>query len=87
MRRIGTSLTFRIQRDFWCTPQDRLAISGEFRHDFPDDLNTGFISFTWYFSRGRGYRDFWPGDVDFIDLKRDRIPAGYNNRVSEARFE
>jgi hypothetical protein len=79
------SLAFRASRDFWCTPRDRLEVGIELRHDFPDDLTSGFIFLAWHLSAGRRYRDFWPGEVDFLDLRDALVPRSYQNGIREER--
>ena len=81
------AIGLQVLRDFWASPRDRLEAGVGFRHDFKDDVNTGFLFLAWHFSNGRGYRDFWPGDVDFLPLRKAREPAGQRNSVMGARNE
>lgn len=73
--------------DVWLGPRDRLEIGFGYRHDFPDDADTGFLSVTWHFSNGRHYRDFLGSDARFRALRETRIPRGYNNSIAERRDE
>lgn len=68
-------------KDFWVTPRSRLEIGFEYRHDFPDNENAGFISITWHFSNGRGLRDFWPRRADFRNLREAYMPEEHNNFI------
>lgn len=42
-------------------------------------ITTGFIKLTWNSSDGRGFRDFWPSEFDFLDLRKREIPPHPNN--------
>ncbi len=79
------SFALKASRDFWCTLRDRFEVGIELRHDFPDDLTSGFIFLAWHFSAGRRYRDFWPGEVDFLDLRNALAPRSYQNAIREER--
>lgn len=47
-----------------------------------DDQNLGaWLRLHWFPDRGRGYRDFRPGAVDFRDLRERRLPLEFNNRM------
>jgi hypothetical protein len=81
------AIELQIRRDVWWKPLQRIEAGLELRHDLTNGENTGFIFLTWHFSNGRGYRDFWPGDVNFLALKRARVPPEQNNRLSEASHE
>ena len=76
------SVFVEVSQDLWYAPGSRLELGARFRHDFPDNRNTGFVFVAWHFGNGRGYRDFWPGDVLFRSLRQDLIPAEYNNSIS-----
>ena len=70
--------------EIWCSPRSRLELGLSYRHDFPENEDTGFVCLTWHFSNGRNYRDFWPGDVDFLDL---REPRDWNDSIREVQHE
>ena len=45
-----------------------------------DDREFGtWLSVNWFPDRGRGYRDFRPGTVEFRDLRERRLPLEFNN--------
>lgn len=46
-------------------------------------VTTGFLTLTWNSSNGRGYRDFNPNRIDFLDLKNRAIPSEPNNIIEE----
>lgn len=73
--------------DLWVAPGHRLEASVDLRHELGNGENVGFFSLAWNFSRGRGYRDFRPGSVHFLPLRRGRIPELHNNSLIEAPRE
>jgi len=75
------AVSAEVFRDFWVTPRSRLEIGFEYRHDFPDNENAGFVSITWHFSNGRGLRDFWPTRADFRNLREAYVPEADNNSI------
>ena len=75
------AISAELFRDFWITPRSRLEIGFEYRHDFPDNEDAGFVSITWHFSNGRGLRDFWPSRSDFRNLREAYVPEHYNNSM------
>jgi hypothetical protein len=67
--------------DLWVDSCNRLELGVEYRHDFPTNVGSGFVFLSWHFSNGRGYLDFWPGDVDFLPLRTSRVPDGHGNSL------
>ena len=43
---------------------------------------TGLLSLTWHFDNGRGFRDFYPGEIDFHDLRKRMTPTSRNNGLA-----
>jgi hypothetical protein len=78
-QRLGCALLY----DLWTGPQDRLEFSCSLDYDLSDRSAAGFLSVVWNIGNGRGYRDFIPGSVSFLDLREDRLPADYNNILKE----
>lgn len=61
----------------------RLQAGIEAEYD-PDQRDYGiWLSLHWFPDRGRGYRDFRPGTVDFRDLRERMLPLEFNNRMDE----
>jgi hypothetical protein len=59
----------------------RLQLELALQYDLEQgDYGTG-LSVHWFPDRGRGYRDFRPGTVDFRDLRERRLPLEFNNRL------
>ena len=79
------SVFVEASQDLWYAAGRRLELGVRFRHDFPDNRNTGFILLTWHFGNGRGYRDFWPGEVNFRSLKRELIPVEHDNVITDGK--
>lgn len=78
-RQIGGTLAW----DHWTRGQDLFATG----LTIDRDLGLGDTSFglylSWQQSGGRMYRDYRPVEVDFLDLKRRRIPQHRNNSIVE----
>lgn len=68
------ALSADVATELWLGPRYRLAAGAQVRHDFPEDITSGFIYLSWSFTRGRGFRDHAPGDVPFRELREDLIP-------------
>jgi hypothetical protein len=61
----------------------RLQAGLEAEYD-PDNRDYGiWLSLHWFSDRGRGYRDFRPGTVDFRDLRERLLPLDFNNHMDE----
>ena len=77
-------LSCQLTRDIWLSIRDRLEIGVQYRHEIPDNIHTGFVFLAWHFSSGRGYRDYWPDEMDFRRLRTWGIPPHHNNSMEEA---
>jgi hypothetical protein len=71
--------------DLWTVPGQRLEAGAEYRWDLADGEHTGFLFLSWHWGKGREYRDFWPGDIDFRPLRRRFVPTDHQNSIVEAR--
>ena len=65
--------------DFWQPSQRRLELGVHLRRDFDTDINSGMIFLTWHTGNGRAYRDFRPGSVDFLELRKRRLNHTYHS--------
>ncbi len=79
------SVSLQATHDVWSNVEHRLEIGGVFRQDFPEDRSTGMVFLAIHFGKGRGYRDFRPGEVDFVGLRERRIPDRGLNRLATQR--
>lgn len=76
-------LAFDVLQDYWYSDV-RLEVGLSFRHDIIRSDNTFNIFFTWHIDHGRGYRDFRPGVIDFLNLRRWRATERPTNRETPA---
>ena len=63
--------------------QGRLRAGLVLRYDIDSREWGSWLSVEWFPDRGRGYRDFRPGAVDFRDLRERMLPLEFNNRMDE----
>ncbi|HRD68416.1 MAG TPA: hypothetical protein PKY50_19990, partial [Candidatus Competibacter sp.] len=63
--------------------QGRLRAGLELRYDIDSRELGSWLSVEWFPDRGRGYRDFRPGAVDFRDLRERMLPLEFDNRMDE----
>jgi hypothetical protein len=84
-RRLRQGVGFAVYYDLWASPTSRLEAGCEILQDITDGETSGQVFLAWHWSRGRGYRDFRPGAVDFGALRAARIPLAPENRIEEVR--
>jgi hypothetical protein len=70
-----------ISWDHWLLRQHRLEVRLSLTRDFDRDETLGLLSFLWHGGNGRGYCDFWPGEIDFLDLRQRRASQVNNNGI------
>ena len=63
--------------------QGRLRTGLELQYDIDSREVGSWLSLEWFPDRGRGYRDFRPGQIDFRDLRERMLPLEFNNRMDE----
>mgnify|MGYP001766192800 FL=1 len=63
--------------------QGRLRAGLELQYDIDSREVGSWLSLEWFPDRGRGYRDFRPGQIDFRDLRERMLPLEFNNRMDE----
>lgn len=76
-------LTLGLLWDHWRIRQQRLALELELTRDLDRNGTLALLSFFWHLGNGRGYRDFWPGEIDFADLKQRNLTLLENNGLEE----
>jgi hypothetical protein len=84
-RKLRQVVGFAAYHDLWASPTDRLEAGCEILQDISEGETSGQVFLAWHWGRGRGYRDFRPGAVDFFPLRAARIPLAPENRIEEAR--
>lgn len=75
---LGTELIY----NRWHGDLDRLELSARMNWHFESQDITSILSLTWHFNNGRGLRDFFPGDLDFRDLRQRMTPTSRNNGMT-----
>lgn len=71
----------------WTGSQNRPEVGLQLRHDSDTGAVTGMLNFTWHDSKGRAYRDFRPGEIDFRDLRTRDLAPRPNNAVKETKHD
>ncbi|MDH5480121.1 MAG: hypothetical protein OEX11_05110 [Nitrosomonas sp.] len=72
-----TSLSF----NQWRFNQQRVEIGIKYRRDFDISSDNGLLYLSWHFGRGRMYRDFLPGEINFKNVRQLNIPHQINNSI------
>lgn len=84
--RSGTMARNSIGAEFiynrWLENLDRLELGATMNWHFETSDFTGALSLTWHFDNGRGFRDFYPGEIEFRDLRQRMIPTSRNNGLA-----
>ena len=73
--------------ELWLEDQHRVEVLLTLQRDFHDSETLGMLSFFWHGGNGRGYRDFWPGEVDFLDLRERRASVVKNNGIDDGNVD
>lgn len=76
-----SSLTLDLGWERWLPKQERIEAGVILRREIDVQENLVAVYFNWHFGNGRAYRDFRPAEIDFLDLRRHRVPSGPNNRI------
>jgi hypothetical protein len=69
----------------WQKNQNRWELGAKLQYDLDNQEILGMLYLSWHGGEGRAYRDFMPGEIDFLNLRKRRIPLGENNEI--IRFE
>ena len=73
--------------DLWVLRQHRTELRLRVTRDLDRNETLGMLSFFWHGGNGRGYRDFWPGEVDFLDLRERRASVAKNNGIDDGNAD
>lgn len=73
--------------ELWLEDQHRIEVLLTLQRDFHDSETLGMLSFFWHGGNGRGYRDFWPGEIDFLDLRERRASLVENNGIDDGQAD
>ena len=76
-------LNLSVEWNRWHSWQRRWQVDLSWRHDVEASANALLLTVRWHGGRGRGLRDFRPGELAFRQLRRRHIPAEPNNAVSD----
>ncbi len=68
--------------DYWLENQDRVRLGFKTEYDLEAGEPSGSLNFSWFWSEGRGLKDFRPrAEERFHDLKERAVPSNRNNAV------
>jgi len=65
----------------WRPNQRRWQVGVDYWYDIDSHDNQFILALTWHASKGRAYRDFLPGEIDFKSLRRYQVPGDMNNQL------
>ncbi len=74
-------LTFDLNWNRWQQNQTRWELGAKLQQDLDNDELFGMLYISWHGGKGRAYRDFMPGEIDFLNLRKRRIPQEENNEI------
>jgi len=85
--RMGTvnrkSIILDVNWQHWRVNQQRFEVGLKLRRDIETSAGSGMLYFSWHFGHGSMYKDFRPGEVDFLDIRQRRIPQEMNNSIKD----
>lgn len=73
------SYGINIQWNKWVDSKNLFEIKLNVTRGIDVPVTIGFLKFTWNISNGRGYLDFSPNEIDFLDIRKRNIPSVPNN--------
>lgn len=76
------SLAFRFGAEVWHGPLHRLELGFTLNRSITDGNTMAGLTLTWHGGNGRGFTDFIPGEIDFLDLRSRRYSGEANNQVT-----
>ena len=74
-------LELNVSWDCWWRMRTPVELTCGWQHDFSKDQDSVNLYLTWHFLRGRGYYDFRPDEIGFLDLRRRRAAEMQTNHV------
>jgi hypothetical protein len=74
-------LSLNLNWNIWRNNQTRWELGAKLQQDLDNQDLLGMLYITWHGSKGRAYRDFMPGEIDFLNLRKRRIPQEQNNEI------
>ena len=74
------AMSMNFFHDIWLNQSHRLELGGTARYDLDYEDFTARVFLTWHFGRGRIYKDFQPGELDFMPIRDRFSPAFYQER-------
>ena len=77
-------LGLELSYNTWFSNQHRLETALNIYQRLDSGETTGTISFSWHLGNGRAYRDFRSGEVDFLGIRKRRVPQEKNNAILNA---
>jgi hypothetical protein len=77
-------LSLDLSWDIWHENLSRWEWGIKLDQDLDNNELQGMLYLSWHNSRGRGYQDFLPSEVDFLTLRKKRLPS-VNNTIMMVR--
>ena len=74
-------LSLNLNWNIWRNNQTRWEFGAKLQRDLDNNDLLGMLYITWHGGKGRAYRDFMPGEIDFLNLRKRRIPQEQNNEI------
>jgi hypothetical protein len=70
----------------WHSNKSRWEIGAKLQHDLDNNELFGMLYLSWHDGNGRAYRDFMPGEIDFLRLRKWQIPQDENNQIMRGEW-
>lgn len=79
---LKNSISLDLTADHWQKNQRRLRLGLRLRTDLDTGEQSGFLRFSWIFSKSRGARDFQPIELPFKSLRERMLFKTENNAIT-----
>ena len=79
---LKNSVSLELTADHWQKNQRRLRLGLRLRTDLDTGEQSGFLRFSWIFSKSRGARDFQPIELPFKSLRERMLFDTENNAIT-----
>jgi len=67
--------------NFWRSNKTRWELGAKLQQDLDNHELLGMLYISWHGGNGRAYRDFMPGEIDFLRLRKWHMPQEENNEI------
>lgn len=74
-------LSLELSWNWWRSNKTRWEVGAKLQQDLDNNDLLGMLYISWHGGNGRVYRDFMPGEIDFLNLRKWHLPQEENNEI------